>query len=65
MFGRATITLGIGPHSSYKYYFDLCWTKLGDKMRTHIDNNSVHYRLWFNFSSTKMNSACFKEVVIT
>jgi len=37
MFGRATITLGIGPHSSYKYYFDLCWTKLGDKMHTHID----------------------------
>jgi len=27
MFGRATITLGIGPHSSLFYFvFVLCWT---------------------------------------
>ena len=25
MFGRATITLGIGPHSSFRKVFNACW----------------------------------------
>ena len=46
MFGRATIRLGIGPHSSYYYYFytigikdpEGCWKKINIR-----NSSSDHY----------------------
>jgi len=55
MFGRATTTLGIGPHSSYRY------TKFGLNRRSSFDMQflaKVNYRSSSLFAIARPSSVC-------